>query len=158
MYAAFVVVRMNGSVSPSPTSSSMGLPILQEGERKTKGEENPTNNSNRDHTEIILNTLVNVLLKTTATKPQDLKYKPEVVNNQERALKKKDGSSSLGDTAKALPHLLELHPAFPGSIPGDKRHSHQLWVLPYTLLGLLKGSDHPHAGAARCHNAEQVAF
>lgn len=31
--------------------------------------------------------------------------------------------------------------------------------LPTPSSAFLKGSDHPHAGAARCHNAEQrVAF
>lgn len=128
MYAAFCGSKNERVHFTLPTKAlPMGLPILQEGRKKRqKGEENPTNNSNRDHTEIIPNTLVNVLLKkTTATKPQDLKYKPEVVNNQERGFEE----GWLFIPPVTLPRHCPISwcytRLFPGSIPGDKRHSHQ---------------------------------
>lgn len=141
MYAAFYGSKNELVNFTLPTKAlPMGLPILQEARKKRqKGEENPTNNSNRGHTKLISNTLVNVLLKkTTTTKPQDLKYKLEVVNNQERGFEgRRMAPHPSGDTANMLPHLLLLHQGFPQA-PSQKINGTaiRLWVTPYPLLGL----------------------
>lgn len=129
MYAAFCGSKNELVNFTLPTKALlMGLPILQEARKKRqKGEENPTNNSNREHKKIIPNTLVNVLLKkTTTTKPQDLKYKLEVVNNQERGFEgRRMAPHPSSDTASAAPSLGVTPGLFPGSIPEDKWHRHQ---------------------------------